>query len=288
MPDFPIIDAHVHLYDPAAVDYPWMAGVPALNAPHLPDRFRSSLGGVEVEGVVFVEVDSGPAAHMDEARFLADLRGITPLIRGMVGSMPLEEGPEAVAADLAAWAATPGARGVRRLIQAHVDEPGWSLREPFVEAVRTLAAHDLSFDLCLFHPQMKDAIALVRACSDVRFVLDHIGKPGIRDGLTDPWRDDIAALAREPNVWCKISGVVTEADHAAWTVDQVAPYIKHALSCFGYDRCMFGGDWPVSTLATTYRGWVDVVDGVVAGATPSERERLYRDTAREFYSLDRD
>ena len=288
MPDFPIIDAHVHLYDPSAVAYPWMAGVPALNAPHLPDRFVQSLGGVEVEGLVFVEVDAGTGAHMDEARFISDLRAESPLIRGMVASMPLEDGPGAVAADLANWAAKPGARGVRRLIQAHADEPGWSIREPFVEAVRSLAAHDLSFDLCLFHPQMKDAIALVRACPDVRFVLDHIGKPGIRDGLSDPWRDDIAALAREPNVWCKISGVVTEADHAAWTADQVAPYIKHALSCFGYQRSMFGGDWPVSTLATTYRGWVDVVDAVVAGATAEERQRLFRGTALEFYRLDRD
>ena len=288
MPDFPIIDAHVHLYDPSAVAYPWMAGVPALNTPHLPDRFVQSLGGVEVEGLVFVEVDAGPGAHMYEARFISGLRAENPLIRGMVASMPLEDGPEAVAADLAAWAAKPGARGVRRLIQAHVDEPGWSIREPFVEAVRTLATHDLSFDLCLFHPQMKDAIALVRACPDVRFVLDHIGKPGIRDGLSDPWRDDIAALAREPNVWCKISGVVTEADHAAWTADQVTPYITHALSCFGYQRSMFGGDWPVSALATTYRGWVDVVDAVVAGASAEERQRLFRGTALEFYSLDRD
>lgn len=285
MPDFPIIDAHVHLYDPSAVDYPWMAGVPALNAPHPPDRFNDSLGGVEVEALVFVEVDAGPGAHMNEARFISDLREKTPLIRGMVASMPLEDGPEAVAVDLAAWAATPGARGVRRLIQKHADEPGWSLREPFVEAVKSLDAHDLSFDICLFHPQMKDAITLVRACPDVRFVLDHIGKPGIRDGLSDPWRDDIAVLAREPNVWCKISGVVTEADHEAWTTDQVAPYIAHAISCFGYQRSMFGGDWPVSTLATTYRRWVDVVDGVVANATAEERERLYRGTAREFYRL---
>jgi len=288
MPDFPIIDAHVHLYDPSAVAYPWMAGVPVLNAPHLPDHFEDSLDGVEVEAVVFVEVDAGPGAHMDEARFISDLRQNTALVRGMVASMPLEEGPDAVAADLAAWAATPGARGVRRLIQKHADEPGWSLREPFVEAVRALAAHDLSFDLCLFHPQMKDAITLVRACPDVRFVLDHIGKPGIRDGLIDPWRDDTAALAREPNVWCKISGVVTEADHDAWTIDEVAPCIAHAISCFGYGRAMFGGDWPVSKLATTYRGWVDVVDGVVAGASAEERERLYRGTAREFYRLDDD
>ncbi len=288
MPDFPIVDSHVHLYDPSSVDYPWMAGVPTLNSPHLPERLAASLGGVEVEAVVFVEVDAGPGAHMDEARFIGDLRARTPLIAGMVASMPLEDGPEAVADDLAAWAATPGARGVRRLIQAHSDEPGWSLREPFVEAVRALAAHDLSFDLCLFHPQLKDATALVRACPDVRFVLDHIGKPGIRDGLTDPWREDMAALAREPNVWCKISGVVTEADHDAWTADEVAPYIRHAISRFGYDRCMFGGDWPVSTLATTYRGWVDVVDGVVADASPEERERLYRGTAREFYRLDAD
>ena len=177
-------------------------------------------------------------------------------------------------------------RGIRMLIQAHLDEPGWCLREAFVDGVRGLAAMDLSFDLCLYHPQLAEATELVRRCPDVRFVLDHIGKPGIAAGLTEPWRTDLAALAALPNVWCKISGAVTEADHAAWTEAEVAPYVAHALAAFGYDRCMFGGDWPVCELATRYSRWVALVDAIVAGASAAERRRLYRDTAIEFYRLE--
>ena len=286
MPDFPIVDAHLHLYDPGRIAFPWMAGVPSLNEPHGPGRFTGCLGGVEVEAAVFVEVDAAPGAHLDEARFVSGLAEATPWLRGMVASMPLERGADAVAADLEAFAAMPLARGVRRLIERHQHEPGWALAEPFVEAVRSLARLGLSFDLCVKHPQLGEATELVRRCPEVRFVLDHIGKPGIREGLMEPWRSEIAALAREPNVWCKVSGVVTEADHAAWTREKVEPFVAHAVECFGFERAMFGGDWPVSELATSYAGWVEVVDGVVAGASEDERRRLYRDAAAAFYRLD--
>ena len=286
MPDFPIVDAHVHLYDPARIAYPWMRDVPSLDEAHGPARFVDATGEVRVEAFVFVEVDAAPGAELDEARFVAtEFAPREARLRGIVGSLPLERGAAAVAGELAAFAALPLARGVRRLLQGHLDEPGWALAEPFVEAVRSLAAHDLSFDLCLLHPQLAEATELVRRCPEVRFVLDHLGKPGIRDGLSEPWRGELAALAREPNVHCKVSGVVTEADHAHWTRDQVAPYVAHAIECFGFGRVMFGGDWPVATLATDYGRWVDVVDHVVAGASEEERRALYRDNARAFYRL---
>lgn len=285
MPDFPIVDAHVHLYDPARIDYPWMGDVPSLNTAHPPERFFAAADGVDVERVVFVEVDAADGRELDEARFVAALAEDEPRIAAIVASLPLERGPDAVGDALEAYASLPGARGVRRLIQNHLDEPGWALADPFVEAVRALATHDLSFDLCLYHPQLRDAIALVERCPDVRFVLDHIGKPGIREGLVEPWRAELAELATAPNVHCKISGVVTEADHATWTHDDVAPYVEHAIDRFGFERVMFGGDWPVLTLAGDYTRWVDVVDRVVAGASEAERRQLYRDNAVAFYRL---
>ena len=285
MPAFPIVDAHVHLYDPARIDYPWMRDVPSLDAAHPPERFFAATGGVDVERVVFVEVDAADGRGLDEARYVAALAEDEPRVAAIVASLPLERGPDAVRGELERYAALPGARGVRRLIQNHLDEPGWALADPFVEAVRALAAHALSFDLCLYHPQLRDAIALVERCPDVRFVLDHIGKPGIRAGLVEPWRAELAELATAPNVCCKISGVVTEADHAAWTVDDVAPYVEHAIDRFGFERVMFGGDWPVLTLAGDYARWVDVVDRVVAGAPEADRRRLYRDNAIAFYRM---
>ncbi|MEO1105219.1 MAG: amidohydrolase family protein, partial [Pseudomonadota bacterium] len=188
-------------------------------------------------------------------------------------------------ADLEAYAAMPLARGVRRLIERHPDEPGWAVRPPFVAAVKSLASHGLSFDVCVKHGQMADAIALVRACPDVRFVLNHIGKPGIAAGLREPWWSQIKTLAAQPNIVCKISGAVTEADHADWTAEEVKPYIAHAIECFGFDRVMFGGDWPVSTLATTYPAWVALVDDVVSGVSDDEKRKLFRDNAISVYRL---
>ncbi len=285
MPSFPIIDAHVHLYDPSVMAFPWMEGVPTLNAPHGLTDFARSIEGVAVEGLVFVEVDAAPGRHLDEARWVEAHCRNDPRLRGIVASMPLEGGPAAVEADVAAFAQLPHARGVRRLLERHDEEPGWALREPFVEAVRLLARYDLPFDLCLRHGQLAEATALVRRCPEVRFVVDHIAKPGIRVGLREPWQTQIRELAAEPNVVCKISGVVTEADHALWTYDQVAPYVAHAIDCFGFGRVMFGGDWPVSELATRYRRWVETVDQVTAGTSDADLCKLYRDVAIDFYRL---
>ncbi len=284
MPEFPIVDAHVHLYDPAAIDFPWMKSVPKLDRPYLPKDFGTLTAAVDVEMMVFVEVDAAPGQNLREAEWVAGQAETEPRLRGMVASIPLEKG-EAARADLDAYAKIGIARGVRRLIERHADEPGWALEDDFVAGVRLLPEYGFTFDLCLYHPQLAEVTELCRRCPDVRFVIDHIAKPGIRDGLTEPWRMDMRSIAGLPNVMCKISGVVTEADHANWKEADVVPYIAHAIDCFGFDRVMFGGDWPVSELASSYLRWVEVVDAVVAGASEAERRKLYRDNAIAFYRL---
>ena len=284
MPEFPIVDAHVHLYDPAALDFPWMRSVPKLDRPYLPTDFRALTAGVDVEMMVFVEVDAAPGQNLREAEWVARQAETEPRLRGMVASIPLEKG-DAARTDLDAYAKISIARGVRRLIERHANEPGWALRDEFVAGVRLLAEYGFTFDLCLYHPQLAEVTELCRRCPDVRFVIDHIAKPGIRDRLTEPWRTEMRAIAGLPNVMCKISGVVTEADHASWKEADVVPSIAHAIDCFGFDRVMFGGDWPVSELASTYRRWVEVVDTVVAGASEADRRKLYRDNAIAFYRL---
>jgi L-fuconolactonase len=151
--------------------------------------------------------------------------------------------------------------------------------------VRLLADLDLSFAIGVYHRQLASAVELVRRCPDVRFVLDHCGKPGIRDKLMEPWRTHITALAALPNVWCKISGLITEADHENWTPAQLRPYIDHAIERFGFDRVMFGSDWPVSEQTHRYATWVEVVDRAVEDASEDERRRLFRDNAVAFYRL---
>jgi L-fuconolactonase len=208
----------------------------------------------------------------------------TPQLGAIVAHAPLEKGA-AVEADLLALKKNPLVRGVRRLLQGE-DDARFCLRPGFVEGVKLLAKHDLTFDICIYHHQMASVLELVKQCPDVRFVLDHIGKPGIKAGLRAPWWNEIKVLSKFPNVSCKISGVITEADHADWTPQDVTPYIAHAIDCFGFDRAMFGSDWHVQELAGTYPGWVDIVDDVVKLASADEKRKLFRETAKAFYRVD--
>jgi L-fuconolactonase len=281
-PDLPIIDAHLHLTDPARLRYPWMEGVPKLNRPWSLADFDALSGGVPVAGMVFVEVDAHPDDKLAEADFVAGLGD--PRLLGMVAAVPMDRG-EATAAALAAMRERPLLRGVRHLIQHHAATPGWACRPEMIEGVRTLAPLGLAFDLCLYHPQIRDATALVAACPEVTFVLDHIGKPGIRAGLIDDWRADLSALARLPNVLCKVSGVATEAEHAAWTEDQLLPYLTHAMNVFGADRVLYGGDWFVSELAIAYPRWVALVHRAALPFGSAFAEGLWHRNARAVYRL---
>ncbi len=175
-------------------------------------------------------------------------------------------------------------RGIRRLIQGELD-PGICLEPGFIDGVRRVGQHGLVFDICIKHWAMAYALELVRCCPDVQFVLDHIGKPDIRHDLREPWWSQIAELARLPNVVVKLSGVITEADHAHWTPAQVMPYVARVIECFGFDRVMYGSDWTVAELTHRYPTWVEILDRVVAGASDGERRKLYRDTAARVYRL---
>ena len=284
MPNFSVVDTHVHLYDPSRLSYPWMKHAPALDRPHLVEDYVRAFAGVDIESIVFVEVDAAPGDQRAEAYFVQEQAKFEPRLKAMVASIPLELGA-AAETHLIEYAKLPLARGVRRLIERHHQQPGWALADDFVVGVKLLSKFDLTFDLCLFHPQLSEVTELVRRCPEVNFVVDHIAKPGIRAGLREPWSEDLRKLGRLPNVWCKISGVVTEADHANWTETVVSPYIAHAIDCFGFERVMFGSDWPVSELATSYQRWVEVVDAVVGSASQGERRKLYHDNAVAFYRL---
>jgi L-fuconolactonase len=284
MPDFPIVDTHVHLYDGRTITYPWMQDLAPLQGRHDPEVFTAATGPVVVDNIVFVEVNPAPGQNMDEVRWVAQAARRDPRVQAIVATVPLEKGKE-VESEIAAFAREPLARDVRRLIQGHVDEPGWCLRPAYLDGVKMVAEYGLGVEIGIYHPQAKDAIRLIEKFPHVRFTLDHIAKPGIKAGLREPWWTDIKALGSFPNVICKVSGVVTEADRTAWTYDQVAPYVAHAIESFGFDRVMFGGDWPVMELATRYPDWVAVVDRVTAGASPAELRKLYRDNAIAHYRL---
>ena len=284
MPNFPIVDAHVHLYDVQKLRYGWLTGAPKINRTYLLDDFDKARGAVEVDTIVFAEVAVDPGLHLEEATFAQTLADRDPRLRGIVAHAPLEKGAP-VAADLESLTATRSVRGIRRLIETERD-PAFCLEPGFLHALRLLPKYNLTFDICIKHTAMVYALELVRRCPEVSFVLDHIGKPDIKNGLREPWFSQIAELARAPNVVCKVSGVISEADHANWTAEEVKPYVAHVINIFGFDRIMYGSDWTVSELTHRYPRWVEILDDVVSGATADEKRRLYRETAISTYRLE--
>lgn len=283
MPSFPIVDTHLHIWNLDRLRYPWLASVPLLNKNHLIEDYVRACEPVEVAKMVFLQCECDPAQFQLEAEWVAEVAKVDPRIRGIVPWAPLEKGVAAEEA-LARLAADPLVKGVRRIIQFEPDQ-NFCLRPDFVRGVRLLPKYGLTFDLCINHTQLANTIKLVRQCPQVTFVLDHIAKPDIKAGRLDPWRAELRELAGLPNVWCKLSGLVTEADHARWTPADLRPYIEHTIACFGFDRVMFGGDWPVATQATDYPRWVDTLDAAVAGASVDEVRKLYVTNAERFYRV---
>ena len=283
MPNFPIVDAHLHLWDLGRLRYPWLAGVPLLNRNHLIADYRRACGPVQVAKMVFLQCECDVAQFQQEAAWVTDIAREDPRIRGIVAWAPLEKG-DAAGPDLARLAANPLVKGVRRIIQFEPDMD-FCLRPDFVRGVQLLARRGLNFDLCINHRQLANTLKLVRQCPKVNFILDHIGKPDIKAGLLDPWHAELRELAQFENVWCKLSGLVTEADFARWTPADLQPYLDHVVDCFGGDRVMFGGDWPVSTQATDYPRWVTTLDDALHGCSPDELHKIYVRNAEDFYRV---
>lgn len=280
MPDFPIVDSHLHLWDPKILPYPWLSG--PLDRPFLPADFLAASASIDIESMVFLECAAEPDMALAEAQQVLAWALEEPRIAAMVCNARLELG-DAVRPDLERLAATSKVSGVRRIYQDEPD-PNFCLRPDFIRGVKALCDYGLSFDMCLKHPQLQASIGLADACPNVPMVLDHIAKPGIATGLMQPWADQMRDLSRRENVVCKLSGVATEAA-SDWTTATLRPYIDLALEAFGPDRIMFGGDWPVSTLAISYPAWVALVDAAVADLSPTEQRQIFRDTARRFYRL---
>lgn len=283
MIDFPIVDTHVHLLDQKRFTYSWAAGAPKLNRDWTPDDLMACARPYQIESFVFVEVDVDMPQYLDEGEWVQATSGRDPRLKGCVACVPMERGA-VIEADLAHLAKLPVMRGVRRLIQNQPD-PDFVLKPDFIAALKLLPKYNLSFDICIFHHQLPNTLEMVRRCPEVSFVLDHIAKPGIKAGLVEPWASHIKEMAALPNVVCKLSGVTTEADHASWTRDQLRPYIDRVIDCFGFDRIMYGGDWPVSELAGKYTDWLEVLDWATEGCTVEEKRKLFRDNGIRAYRL---
>jgi L-fuconolactonase len=290
MIDFPIIDSHIHLLDRRRFSYSWNNGSSWATATTKLDRnwtaddLTSYAKPYCVGGFVFIEADVDMPQYFDEAEWVAHIAESDARIMACVACLPLERGVS-IEPEIARMANLRTVRGARRLIQNMADS-SIILQSAFLDAVRLLSRYGLSFDLCVDPHQLAHTIEMVRQCPSVSFILDHMGKPGVKENRLESWREYIEQIASFPNVVCKISGLLTQADHVSWKEEQVLPLIDHVIGCFGVDRVLFGGDWPVLELAASYREWVDVVDHATQHLTYADRRKIFRDNAIKTYRLD--
>ena len=285
MPPVPIVDSHVHLWDPEKVEIPWLSNVPPINVKRDLDDYAQATSGLDVQGLVYLQVEVAPPYALMEARDLVNLARSDKRVMGIVPWAPLEYGDKVRYFLEEIAAIGPEIKGIRRIVQDEPD-PEFCLHPRYIEGTRALPDFGLTADLCCNFRQLGPTVELVRQCPNTQFILDHIAKPNIRGGEMEPWAGQMRDLASLPNAMCKISGVATEANHESWTVDEIRPYVMHALEAFGEDRVVFGSDWPVCTLATPYRRWVETLDELTADWTAAAKAKLWRDNAIRFYRLD--
>jgi L-fuconolactonase len=284
MASFTYTDAHVHFWDAAMRPYPWLGECPAIAGPHVPADLAREAGGEPPSRVVFVQADCEPASALGEADWVESLAARLPPTAGIVAFAPMNAGT-ATATALRTLASRPRVRGIRHLIQGEPD-PGFCLSPAFIDGVRACGTHGFSFDICVRHHQIAAATQLARLCPDTSLILDHAGKPDLRSGRLDAWRADIAALAELPNVACKVSGLVTEADPDDLGIERFAPVVQHLIETFGPGRLLFGSDWPVVKLAAPYPAWLKMAKMLLAHLPAAEQAGIFDANATRLYRLD--
>ena len=289
MPSFPIVDTHLHLWDPERISYSWQQGNALLNRAYRVEDYQRDSKGVDVQAMVFVEchVDDGPGSgqYLKEVEFVEAQAERDPRIRAVVAKVPLERG-QGVAPILEEMVARfPNLRGIRRIPEFEPNPRAFMLNPRFVEGVRLLNRFNLHFELNVNYTQMDGALEFLDLTSDVPIVLDHCGKPGVKDGHIDLFRRHMKAVAAHPNVLCKLSDLPVEADWISWTEAELTPFIETAIESFGIHRIMYGGDWPVCLQATSLQGWVEVLDTAFKGLSTTEQRAFYRENADRFYRL---
>lgn len=277
------IDAHHHLWDLAVRPQPWTEGLPALRRSFGLDDLRPSLRRHAIDGTVLVQT----VTEADETPELLAIAAASNEILGVVGWVDLTAAE--VLSRLSVLRGLPGGErlvGVRHQVQAEPD-PEWLLRPDVIAGLGQVAAAGLVYEILVTRHQLDAAVAIVQRLPEVRFVLDHAGKPGIADGELEPWRRQMTELGACPNVAVKLSGLVTEAK-PDWTVKDLVPYADHLLGTFGPGRVMAGSDWPVCLLHASYEEVVAANDELLAELTDGERAQVLGDTSVRWYGFDRD
>ena len=276
-----IIDAHQHFWKlDLPFDYGWLKE--PQHAPicrdFLPEDLKPHLQATGVQKTVFVQTQHNP----EENRWVLKLAGENDFIAGVVGWVDLAS--EKCEEQLSEFLGDPKFVGIRHVTQAEPDD-NFIIRPDVVRGLKVLQKHNVPFDLLFYIQHLKHAATLAEMLPELPMVIDHLSKPGIKDHIIDGWREDLQKAARYPNLFCKLSGLVTEADWQNWTSADLKPYVETALEAFGPSRCMFGSDWPVCELAAPYESVFSALNELLGRVTESEQKQIFGETAKRFYGL---
>ncbi|EKD54299.1 MAG: hypothetical protein ACD_60C00099G0007 [uncultured bacterium] len=280
---FPITDSHVHLWDKQELNYSWLQSLPELNQSFLLSELMDATHSLHIESFVFVQAECDVNQSLAEVAWVTRLAKRDARIHGIVAQAPLEQG-ELIKTQLAELKKNKLVKGIRRVLQSEADD--FCLQQNFIQGVKLLSEFNFSFDVCVKAHQLPAVIRLVEQCPKVNFILDHLGKPNVAEKKMSPWQENITRLAAFSNVWCKISGLITEAHHQTWRSEDLRPYILHAIKEFTFDRVMFGSDWPVVNLAGSYAHWVHTLYDLLSDASEQELRKLFHQNAWRCYALD--
>jgi predicted TIM-barrel fold metal-dependent hydrolase len=277
-----IVDTHQHLWDPDLFRYSWLDSLPSLNRSFRMPDYLAAAKGLNVVKSVHLEADVDERYMLDETRHLLALaeQPDNPLEGIVACGRPESEDFKSYLDGIAGHRKL---KGIRRVLHTQADEVGKDAT--FIRNVAALSDYGLSFDICVLARQIPVAINLVSKCPDVAFILDHCGVPQVKEKRLDPWRAYITEIAQFPNVCCKVSGLVAYADSKRWTTDDLRPFVEHTIASFGWDRVLFGSDWPVCTLSASYQQWVEALRTITQGASEVNQKKLFHDNAVRVYRL---
>jgi len=276
------IDSHNHFWKFDPIRDSWIEdSMQVLRRDFLPKDLQPILHENNIDGTVAVQADQSES----ETNFLLDLAESNHFIRGVVGWVDFKA--DDIEQKLSAFASNNKLRGFRHIAQAETDD-GFLVGNDFLNGLKYLKTYDYTYDILIYPRQLKAAIELAYELPDQKLVLDHIAKPLIKTGIMDPWASQMKELGSSKNVYCKISGIITEADHQDWNAEEIKPYLDVVFDAFSSDRIMFGSDWPVCLLAGSYAQVVQLIEDYVGKFDPSVIERIFGGNAIKFYKLEWD
>ena len=298
MDHFPIIDSHQHLWDLSRFHLPWLTNKSSLNRCYLMEdylRATKDLGTFRSAGqtkpsygkivkTIYMEVDLDPAQQAAEADYVLDICrcGESPMVAAVISGRPASDGFKNY---ITPYRDGKYIKGVRQVLHVPETPPSYCLDEKFIRGIRLLGDLGLSYDICLRPEELLDGAKLIDACPGTRFILDHCGNANLQTRDQSQWKRDIALVAKRKHVVCKVSGIVASAKPGEWKADDLAPIVRHTAEVFGHDRILFGGDWPVCTLAATYQQWVEALKSAISDWSEQDQRKLFHDNAVRFYGL---